>query len=240
MNGAHELAALYVVDALTPDETLEFEMHLASCAACQEEVADMRSVTEHLSRSFETEPPATLRASVLAGIARTAQQPAAPTRPDNVVSLQERTRRRLPYLVAAASVLLALGFGGWGLQSRDDAQQASQQQAQILQLLAAPDVHTVSGSAAGGASGTVVVSRAISRALFVAKGMPKLPDHQVYELWTIKQKPVPAGTFTPSGSTSLITLPTAALSARTIAVTVEPQGGSVEPTSDPIMALTLT
>jgi anti-sigma-K factor RskA len=51
---------------------------------------------------------------------------------------------------------------------------------------------------------------------------------------------VPAGTFTPSGPASVVTLPPAAASADTIAVTVEPAGGSDQPTSDPIMAVSLT
>jgi len=240
MNDDHELAALYVVDALTPGEALEFETHLADCVACQEEVADMRSVTDHLSRSVEADPPASLRASVLAGITATAQEPVAPTRPDNVIPLRRSKPSRLPYLVAAASVVLALAFGGWALQSRNDAQQASEQQSQMLQLFTAPDVRTVTASTPGGASGTVVVSQDADQALFVARGMPELPDNQVYELWTINDTPVPAGTFTPSGPASVVTLPPAAASADTIAVTVEPAGGSDQPTSDPIMAVSLT
>lgn len=241
MNEVHELAALYVVDALTPDETLDFEIHLAGCIACQEEVADMRRITGHLSGSVDSDPPPSLRAAVLASIAETAQEPAvAAVVPDNVLPMNRRTPSRLPYLVAAAAVLLALGFGGWGLQNHQDAQQASEQRAQIVQLLGAPDVRTITAAAAGGGSGTVVVSRASNRALFVANRMPQLPDNKVYELWTITRTPVPAGTFTSGGSSSLVTLPQAALAAKTIAVTVEPNGGSEQPTTTPIMALSLS
>jgi anti-sigma-K factor RskA len=70
--------------------------------------------------------------------------------------------------------------------------------------------------------------------------MPELPDDQVYELWTIQDTPQPAGTFTASDPTSVIALPAAAVSADQIAVTVEPAGGSDQPTSDPVMALPLT
>lgn len=248
-NEAHELTALYVVDALTDDETRDFETHLADCFDCQEEVADMRKVTERLSRSVETDPPASLRSAVLRGITATPQE--APTevepstipragsaaRGDNVVDFARRAPSRLPYLVAAAAVLLALGFGGWGLQSRQDAQQASDEQAQIVSLLGAADVRTVTASGPGGSSATVVVSHADARAVFVATGMPALADNQVYELWTVHGLPVPAGTFGSVDDSALVTLPEAALSADKIAVTVEPEGGSKHPTSHPIISL---
>lgn len=247
----HEMAALYVVDALADDETEEFETHLADCVECQEEVTDMRKVTEQLSRSVESDPPASLRLSVLAGITETAQESLAraggdlvtrqPTGEqaggDNVVALPRRVPSRLPYLVAAAAVLLALGFGGWGLQSRGDAQQASDVQGQIVSLLGAADVRTVSAAGPGGSSATVVVSRSAARAIFVATGLPALAHNKVYELWTIHGVPVPAGTFGTVDETTLVTLPSAALSAEQIAVTVEPEGGSKQPTSTPIMSL---
>jgi anti-sigma-K factor RskA len=244
MNEVHDLAAMYVVDALSLDETHDFEAHLADCVGCREEVADMRSVAEHLSRSVQAEPPASLRVAVLAGITSTPQEPPvavvdrAPAA-DNVVQLAPRSPSRLPYLIAAAAVLLALGFGGWGLQSHQDAQQATDQQTQIIQLLGARDVHTVTGTGPGGSSGTVVLSRASEKALFVANGMPALSGNKVYELWTITDTPVPAGTFRPGSNVTLVTLPAAALSANQIAVTVEPQGGSDQPTTTPVMSLSL-
>lgn len=244
MTEMHDLTALYVVDALTPDEIQEFETHLAECDACQKEVADMRDVTAHLARSVEAEPPASLRTSVLAGIAETNQEPQSTTErgPDSttVVALHRRRPSRLPYLVAAAGVLIALGFGGWGLQSRQDAQQAQDRQAQIVQLLGASDVRTFTAPAADGGSATVVLSKIRDRALFVADGLPTLPADKVYELWTVTKAPVPAGTFTSGTAASLVTLPDAALSAGAVALTVEPQGGSDQPTTTPILHLRLT
>lgn len=248
MTDMHDLTALYVVDALAPDEIQEFETHLAACDACEKEVADMRDVTAHLARSVEAEPPASLRTSVLAGIAETVQEPLATTErgQDSTTVVALRRRRptrlpsRLPYLVAAAGVLIALGFGGWGLQSRQDAQQAQDRQAQIVQLLGASDVRTVTAPAADGGSATVVLSKIRDRALFVADGLPTLPADKVYELWTGTKAPVPAGTFRSGTAASLVTLPDAALSAGAVALTVEPRGGSDQPTTPPILHLRLT
>jgi anti-sigma-K factor RskA len=271
MNDLHELAALYVVDALTDDERAEYETHLLECAECRAEVADLRMVTEQLSRAVEAEPPASLRASVLAGIAGTAQDHAgdpdasagagrhlsaapapsratatplsssAASRTDTVVPFRQRAVSRLPYLVAAAAVLLALGFGGWALQSRQDAQQASDRQAQLVQLLGASDVRTVSGAGPAGSTATVVISPTRQQALLVADRMPALPDGKIYEVWTISGSPSPAGTFTPGDdSAAVVTLPGSALSATQVAVTIEPAGGSEHPTSPLLMKLSLT
>jgi anti-sigma-K factor RskA len=251
----HDLVALYVVDALSAEEAQEFESHLEGCAECRKEVAEMRTVTEMLSSSVDADPPSALRGSILAEIAVTAQEPGdrrsvgpAPAAddaaraervavPDNVIPLRRNLGSRLAYLVAAASVLLAVGFGGWALQSRDDAHQASGQQAQLLDLLGAGDVRTVSGTATPGGSGTVVLSRDRAEAVFVATDLPDLPDGKVYELWTVTDKAVPAGTFDPDDDALLVTLPNAALSAAKVAVTVEPQGGSQQPTTQPILAV---
>jgi anti-sigma-K factor RskA len=243
-NEVHDLVALYVVDALSVDEAREFETHLAGCAECQQEVAEMREVTERLSRSVVSDPPASLRSSVLSGIGGMAQEPkadvpAAPTtaEDDNVVPFRRRLAARLTLLVAAAAVLVAFAFGGWALQSRNDAQEANDQQAELVSLLGASDVRTVSSPVTGGGSATVVLSRARDEAVFVSTGMPALPSNKVYELWTITTAAVPAGTFTTGGSGAVVTLPTAALSASQIAVTVEPKGGSPQPTSTPLLAV---
>src|SRR5579864_3534810 len=160
----HDVAALYVMDALAPDEAREFEDHLAGCDECQREVVEMRSVTERLSRSVEVDPPPSLRSALLAEIATTDQEPVEPVqapasappeagRLAEVVPFRSRRARRVALLVAAAAVVLAAGFGVWGLQNRHDAQQANDQVAQLVNLLGASDVQTVSGHVAGGGSG---------------------------------------------------------------------------------------
>ncbi len=266
MNDLHDQAVLYVVDALEPDEGQDFERHLEGCPDCQQEVRDMRAVTEQLSRSVAAEPPASLRSAILARIADTPQESAAPhvaaadqhlaAAPDsaapparaaqadpasrsNVAVLRRSWPSRLPYLVAAAAVVTAVGFGGWALQSRQDVGEANQQYSEIALLLATPDVRTVSGSVLGGGGGTVVLSRSQARAVFVAAGMPSLSNGKVYELWTVAGSPVPAGLFTPGDAPVVVHLPGAALSASRILVTVEPSGGSEHPTSSPVMSVTV-
>lgn len=246
MNDLHDLAALYVVDALEPAESLEFERHLAGCVACQQEVRAMHAVTEELAHSVEVTPPPSLRAAILAQIAAVPQEPGPP--PDvstpprahrgTVRALRPAARRpRAPYLMAAAALLVAVGCGGWALKSHSDASQANRQYTAIAALLASPDVRTVSGSLSGGGTGTVVLSHTRDRAVFVAQDLPALDSGKTYELWTVTDVPAPAGTFSSGSSPAVVDLPDAALTAKRIAITIEPAGGSAQPTSPPVMSV---
>jgi hypothetical protein len=147
-------------------------------------------------------------------------------------------------LLAAAAVIAALGFGGWAWQGREaahrEAQQASQQATQLTDLLSAGDVKTVTGrGVASGMTGTVVLSPSRRQAVLVASHLPQLPDGKVYEAWTIKTTPAPAGTFTAAEARSLVPLPPSTLAAQSVAITVEPAGGSAKPTTDAIFTVNI-
>ncbi len=279
----HSLAAGYVVDALDPDETREFERHLAGCDACRREVAELREVTAALAQSVAAEPTPALRGSILDAIAETPQdsgataeldsgaaaaldsKPAAapdtsphrtgssvtPLRasrePRHVDARPRRTRRWTGALVAA-SVLAAVGLGGWAWQSQqelDDTRQESElvaaDNARLTELLAADDVQTVQGEFASGGEGVVVLSRSEDSAVLLGRDLADLPDDEVYQAWLIAgdDAPVSAGTFTPEDNRSLVELPRQAVDVDTVAVTAEPEGGSEQPTTDILFAVEL-
>ena len=254
MNDIHAQAHAYVVGALTPAEAAEFEEHLAGCPACQTEVAELRELATLLSATTATTPPPALRSAVLAAIAQTPQdsgETAAPTSPpatapsaesgstahaaSNVVPLRSRASRASG-LLAAAAVLAAIGLGGWAVQNREAADDATAQTEQLTQLLAAGDVRTVSGRFTSGGGGTIVMSPSRGEAVLVGSELAELPDGRVYEAWTIDgEVPVPAGTFSPDDK--VVPLPDTAFSAKSVAVTVEPKGGSDQPTSDAVFTV---
>jgi anti-sigma-K factor RskA len=261
VNDVHALASEYAVGSLPASESSEFESHLATCPDCREEVAEMRDVAVQLSESVATDPPPSLRASVLAQIAQMPQNTRAPEptslpepqpqpqlRDDaadnvvasNVIPLQRRSRATwMTGLVAAAALVAAVALGGWAIHSRNDARDATAMTQQITQLLTAPDVKTASGTFATSGSGTVIVSSSEGRALLVAKDLPALPSGKVYEAWTLKKHTAPAGTFATGGTQTVLSLPSSAVDASAVAVTVEPAGGSQQPTSEPIFAVKL-
>ena len=101
-----EQAELYVLGALASSDRRTFEAHLASCAECRAQVAALSPVTQALAYvAPQHDPPSELRARVLTSITGTpGTAPASSTRPEgaNVI---------LPWLAAAASLVLAAGLG---------------------------------------------------------------------------------------------------------------------------------
>lgn len=174
-----------------------------------------------------------------------ARQPStAPPGPDpTVVPLRRRAPARwAASVVAAAAILAAAAFGGLWWQERQDADDAANQANQLTRLLGAADVRTVPGvSKRHDQAGTIVMSRSQHRAVFVASDLPDLPDDKVYEAWTIQGSaaPEPAGTFSPERAQAIVALPKASFEADTMAITVEPEGGSDAPTSDPVVTFTI-
>lgn len=181
-----------------------------------------------------------------------AVEPPRPTE-STVVPLRSGPRRRLATsLLTAAAVVAAIGFGGWAYQAsqdadrsqvvadraRDAAAKARDERDRLADVLSADDVRTVSGRFPDtNHTGTVVMSQTRGAAMFVANGLPALPDGKVYEAWTINGQPKAAGTFTPEGEDSVLELPRSTFEASSFAITVEPAGGSPQPTTDPIFAV---
>jgi anti-sigma-K factor RskA len=127
------LVAAYALDALDAAERAPFEGHVASCALCQREFAELQRVTVGLGLSGgAVEPPPDLKARVLARAVaeRQATPKAAPQQPlssATVVQLPLGPTRsaanppapRSPsWLALAASVVLAIGLGTYAMSLR--------------------------------------------------------------------------------------------------------------------------
>jgi len=65
----HELLGAYAVDALEGAERQAFEAHLADCATCRDELAELRETLAEFGSGFEQQPPSGLRAAVLDAVA---------------------------------------------------------------------------------------------------------------------------------------------------------------------------
>lgn len=160
----------------------------------------------------------------------------------DVVPLRRSRATWVSSIVAAAAVLAAIVFGGVAYQSRQDADQANTAANELASVLSADDVQTVPGqSHSPDHTGTIVMSRSQGQAIFVASDLPDLPSDKVYEAWAIKgsDAPVPAGTFSPDGTPALVQLPADSFAADTMAITVEPDGGSDAPTSDAVVTFVM-
>ena len=226
----HLLTGAYAADALDPEERAAFDTHLADCAACQQEVAELSATAARLAIAASEPAPAGMRERVLAEAARTRQ--ISPT----VSDLEARRGRRTWYqqpATAAAAVLLVVagGLGGLAAVERDRAADYRQVADQVASVATDPGKVERTVAFTGGGTGTVVAARGL--AVFHARNLPALPDGRAYQLWRIRgQKSTSAGVLGRGGELS--GLVTGVGPDDAVGVTVEPASGSDRPTSAPV------
>ena len=245
LNDLHLLSGAYAVDALDDLERARFEAHLETCADCRAEVAGLLEATTLLAETTAVQPPAHVRDAVLAGIATVRPMPPVvdPSSQSDREAPGGSSRRRWPSkfhagaLVAAAAVVAAVGIGVVVAEPWD--QGTSQTPSAADRVLAAPDAQTVA-TKVGDATATVVVSRSQGKAVLLTEDMPAPPDGKVYELWlqTPEDEMVPAGLM-PPGANQTVLLEGDASDAVGVGITIEPEGGSKEPSLPPVALIEL-
>ena len=239
----HALAAAYALDAVDPEEAAAFERHLLTCAACLEEVREMRETAARLGASAAAEPPAALRSRVLGEAAQTPQHHEVSDRA--VVDLAERRSRRSTVNgwlagVAAAAVLVAGGLGISTYQASQRADDAEIAAEQITSLLADPGTVVERTQIAGGGTGTLVVAPDGEQAAFLTASLPRTESSETYQLWAIDETGATSvGLLQPDAgrATALVDLPAGTT---TFGMSVEPAGGSKAPTTDPVLLVELS
>jgi anti-sigma-K factor RskA len=219
MTDVHALSGAYAIDALDDLERAKFERHLSECLDCQEEVASLREASALLADTLSTTPPPSLRDSVLAGIATV--RPLPPVVPETQPS---RTHRRFRGLVAAAAAVVAIGGGLAVVQPWADDPSATER------VLEAADAQSWTKEFPDGSRATITRSLDLNQAVIETEDMAAAPDGSVYELWLQRDgKMVPAG-FMPDSPDNEVLLSGDAATAEGAGITVEPDGGSPEPT----------
>lgn len=229
---AHEIHALsgaYAMDALDDLERARFEAHLAACAECRAEVASLQDTAALLSTVADVAPPPAMRDRILADIKSV--RPLPPV----VARLEARRPRRWAGMVAAAAAIAVVGGGVTVWQNVGHGSSAPQLSA-ADGIIKAADVRLVSEKLSNGAEVKVYRSTKKNAAVLVAKKMPAAPLGKVYELWFRNGKQmIPAGTFSTGDRPVLFR--GAANQASGVGITVEPQGGSEQPTTLPVALL---
>ena len=162
-------------------------------------------------------------------------------------SAAERAQRRwfqrpAGYLVAAAAaVALFVGgtFAGQAIYGDPSREFAQEQAAGLAEINAASDTQRASTQTADGQDATLVWSGDLGLSAIIVDDLPALGDDQDYQLWYIGAAgPVSAGTFDSDGSGTVWRVLDGTMTAGdTVGVTVEPKGGSEQPTTDPIVAI---
>ncbi len=246
-----ELAGLYVLDALEPAEAERVAAHLATCPEPHPEMAELGAVVPALAASVdEVDAPADLKRRVLESYDRYAL--AAPASATSVapwqIDAQPAARRGsalpqwLGWVAAGAAVLVLAVVGVWalGIQQRANSEtQRAETMAAALEALAQPgsSFAVLEGSGPAAGVGGFVAFSPDGEGYIVMTNVPEAPAGMTYQAWyVVDGQPASAGTVSADADGFVIAegLPPMA-GTDLMAITLEPAGGSPEPTSDPIV-----
>jgi anti-sigma-K factor RskA len=224
----HDLTAAYALDALESAEAREYETHLATCADCQSDLAQLGGAAAALAFAVDSpEPPPALRQRII-DVARSERANVVPLRP----------RWTVPVIaIAAAAACAAIGFGVWAASlshSLGGERSAREQADRALSILADPSA--VRLPVTGETSGSLAVTRNGEAALVVSR-LEHAPSGKTYEAWVIKDgMPQRAGTFEGGGDTSVLHLQRAVPDGAKVAVTLERRPGVDQPTGRVVLS----
>ncbi len=241
-----DMAAAYVLGALDADEARTFEAQLARSDKLQREVAELREVSALLGETApQVEPSPKLRARVLR----------------DAVSARTRARSVWPRATWVRTLAWAAVVGGVALgttqwirahalagrlaELRGELQRAESTLAErdsTLARILEPGTVMIVLTSTGDAPPAVQLfwNRQANAVVLSAANLDPAPANRAYQLWYLRDgAPIPASTFdTDADGRAVLTLAGPPRDATIVgaAVTVEPIGGSAQPTTTPILA----
>lgn len=225
MSELHELVAPYAMDALDSSEREVFEKHLEDCLSCQEELAQLQETALQLAEHVSRVPPADLKDKVMSRV--TGQRADAPR-------LEPSRSRPWGWAFAAAAALVLVFAGLWiAADNQLDLTES------VAEVLAAEDAVAIElTSDVGGAE--FVYSRTLGSGVFLDRGLDEPVGDRVYELWLVDDSgPQPAGIFRPGREDTTPILVEGVSPGLVLAMTLEPSGGSQEPTGEILLSAEL-
>lgn len=235
-----ELAYVYGLDAVSEGERSEIAGRLGVAAphtaqAFARIVGDTQETMALITAADALAPPAALRARILQAIGIQPVDQGS----DELTLRRNQRRRWIIRAVAAAAAVCAIVIGTTVAAQRF-AHHAEQPSA--AQILANPDIRTVSAAVAGGTI-TLSASTQANAVVVSMANVPPPPEGHVYQMWFLAESGNPRS----AGTMSADTMPPpggevvpALNSAIKLAVTVEPGSGSPQPTSTPVVVVSLT
>jgi anti-sigma-K factor RskA len=252
---ADELLGAYATDALPDEDMRRVREHLRGCERHAREAEELRAVTSRLSALVEpVQPPAALRSRVLDAIASTPQE-AAPAQTATIVRPVARRESRAPVQArpggarervtwggsrfratwGALAAVLVLAVGGllaWNialmnrLDDRDDPARFASRASAVASL------RTSDGASAG----AVVYFDDEGKVAVLASDVEDPGDGRTYQMWVIRDgQPESLGLAHPRDGQIANVAAYQRRAGDRIALTIEPAGGSVAPTSDPAL-----
>jgi anti-sigma-K factor RskA len=240
--------AVYALGVLAPADASRVREHLATCPQCREEYARLKTAAAAVGFSAETTDAAECPSTLL-----------RPRIMRQVRASLDRARAERPpvwpaYLVAAACLAIAIASSIGDIALNNQLRQAQSQVARSTQRSTelerniAETRATLSDLLSSDAkrypiNGGEIVTRGSS--LYIAMHqLPALPRGKTYQAWTLAKgaaKVAPSLTFVPDAhGVAVVAIPVNARDTAAVAISVEPEGGSKQPTTKPIAIVPLT
>jgi anti-sigma-K factor RskA len=223
----HALSGAYSIDALSAEEAELFATHLEQCPVCRIEVRELQEVASRMGASESVAPPAALKARILAAADHQAQLP------PQVTPIERARARRWPTRIAgAAAAVVLVAAGVLGLSHLNEPDQPNVAAGSVSQVFRAADAHTATVTTTSGARMRVATSAEFGQMAVATRGLPKL-THRTYQMWAVRNgRSTSIGLIDDVGAGKVMPIPTPGT---TFAITVEPAGGSKQPTRSPIV-----
>ena len=249
----------YALGILDASDRARLQAHVVECAACQAELAQLRTVVAGIGMATPEAPPDSLKARVLQGATVMRLEERAAPAP---VQTHDIPGRRWMPLALAASIMFGVLAAGYAWSLRTQLASARQQAAdaadyvarlrqelvatrrgaaeltRVMNILNAPNLLRVE------LKGQTDASEAAGQAFwsangvfFSARGLRPLDAGRVYQLWAIRgTTATSAGTMTPDANGAVMHAAAAPADAPdAFGVTIEPAGGSATPTLPVVM-----
>jgi anti-sigma-K factor RskA len=213
----------YLLGSLRQEEETELERHLAGCRECREWLEWLRPAVELLPETVaRVQPPAELRQRILAEVRedqRRSADAAAPRRRRGGL----RGALLRPATGLAGAAVIAAGIAGYGIGTGGGEEQQ----------------RTIPGPPQDGVIATV--ERSGEGGTLHVAGLSALGPSEQYQAWVQRGgRMEPSSLFNarPDGSASA-RIPQDLEGAEAILVTIEPRGGSGDPSSPPLVDVPL-
>jgi len=242
---------LYALGALDGEEKQALEAHLSACGQCRQELAQARARTSLLGLTAPpVTPPPAVKSTLMSSIRPKGAAPSVRTIP-----AQPRKKRwalRFALVFAATTAILAIGIYFLGKDDSRQIQENRQLKTQLraaqskashdaenlrayAEVVAAPDTVSVTlQQQAGGTPGQAHVLYNARMGLVLYSGQISPPAAgKSYQLWLVPSSgaPVNAGLVAANQQNgAAVAHIEPGLGAKTFAVTLEPAGGSPQPT----------
>jgi hypothetical protein len=253
--------AVYALGALPAAAAKRVRDHMSGCALCRQEYDALKGPAAAVGYTAESPasgsqaPTSLLKARIMRQVRNSGDAvPSSLGAPAAPAARASATPVWPAYLVAAACLAFAIISSIYNIILSGQLNAKQQEVARLshrstaLALNLEQSRSTLSDLLNAGAKhytvGNSDVVAANSHILIAMRGLPEPPRGHVYQAWSLPKgakNMVPSVTFVPDpGGAAVVSVAVNPSATAAVAVSIEPEGGSKEPTTKPVLVVPLT